>query len=44
MGKKEDKTKKKENVSQIENDPKLEKTIKCSEKPPKDIIDFEIKR
>jgi hypothetical protein len=43
MNGKEDKTEKKENVSQIENDPKLEKIIKCSEKPPKDTIDFEIK-
>ena len=44
MGKKEDKTKKQENVSKIEKDPKLEKRIECSEKPPKDTIDFEIKR
>ncbi len=44
MSKKEDKSEKKENVSQIKNDPKLEKVGKCSENPPKDTIDSEIKR
>jgi len=44
MSKKEDIPKKKQETSEIKTDPKLEKKIECSEKPPKDTMDFEMQR